>query len=247
MLYLPSSSSSSAISVILSHSKTILRRPSLNLILSRSQPHRHQSVSTMSASLRSHAFAGNPSRLKTPKPNDPFSPTSAFQTLKTLLSTHSPELSSPDFKVLPFRKGRPLAGSNADTDSGALNWHLGWLSLRECKSFLENSEVNCNEDSFIYLGFMAEDDVVYWAIDLSEANGLVSVLGSKKFCFVELRTLMVATDWADARAMGELAIAGHVSLVFICDLCEFCLVSLLNFSGNSSLCRWNFIFILVIY
>lgn len=233
--------SSSAISVILSHSKTILCRPSLTLILSRSQFHNHQSVSNMSANLSYHAFTGNPSRLKTPKPNDPFSPTSAFETLKTLLSTHSPELSSPDFKVLPFQKGRPLAGSSEEADSGALNWHLGWLSLRECRNLLENSEENLNEDSFIYLGFMAEEDVVYWAIDLSDAHGLVNVLGAKKFTFVGLRTLMVATDWTDARAMGELAIAGHVSLVFICDLYEFCLVSLLNASGNSSLCRRNFI------
>lgn len=231
------SSSSSAISVILSHSKTILCRPSLTLILSRSQSHNHQSVYNMSANLSHHAFTGNPSRLKTPKPNDLFSPTSAFETLKTLLSTHSPELSSPDFKVLPFQKGQPLAGSSEESDSGALNWHLGWLSLRECRNLLEN----LNEHSFIYLGFMAEEDVVYWAIDLSDAHGLVNVLGAKKFTFVGLRTLMVATDWTDARAMGELAIAGHVSLVFICDLYEFCLVSLLNASGNSSLCRRNFI------
>lgn len=166
----------------------------------------------MSSSLNSHAFAGNPTRLKTPKSNDPFSPTSAFQTLKTLLLSHTHEPSSPDFKVLPFRKGRPLAGSVFDAaGSGGPNWHLGWLSLGECRALLENSEVNLNEDSLVYLGFKAEDDVVYWAIDISEASGLVSEFGARQFCFVELRTLMVATDWTDANAMGELAVAGHVS------------------------------------
>jgi len=39
----------------------------------------------------------------------------------------------------------------------------------------------------------------------------VPEFGSKQLSFVELRTLMVATDWADEQAMGELAIAGHVS------------------------------------
>lgn len=75
-----------------------------------------------------------------------------------------------------------------------------------------------SEDSLVYLGCKYEDDVVYWAMDVSEASGLVSELGDRQFCFVELRTLMVATDWADSKAMGELAVAGHVS---------FCLPTLL--------------------
>lgn len=32
-------------------------------------------------------------------------------------------------------------------------------------------------------------------------------------CFVELRTLTVVTDWTDEPAMGELAVAGRVSVV----------------------------------
>ncbi|CAK9133989.1 unnamed protein product [Ilex paraguariensis] len=175
-----------------------------SLILTR--PSSHLPFSTMSINLSSHAFAGNPIISKTPKPSDPFSPNSAFQTLKTLLSSHTHEPSSPNFKVLPFRKGRPLARSTGDL---APNWHLGWLSLGDCKTLLENSEVNLIEESLVYLGSKSEDDVVYWAIDVSEASGLVNELGSRQFCFVELRTLMVATDWVDARAMGELAIAGH--------------------------------------
>ncbi|KAL2479676.1 Nudix hydrolase 19 [Abeliophyllum distichum] len=177
-------------------------------------------------SLNSHAFAGNPIRSRTPKQSDPFSPQSAFQTLKTLLLNRSLEPISPDFKVLPFRKGKPLAGTTADSSADGPNWHLGWLSLRECKDFLENSEVSLSEDSLIYLGCKNEEDVVYWAIDVSAASDLVSELGARQFCFVELRTLMVATDWADAKAMGELAVAGHARALIewqnIARFCGFC-------------------------
>lgn len=98
-----------------------------------------------------------------------------------------------------------MAGSETDGH----RWHLGWLSLGECRAFLENSEVGLSEDSLAYLGCTYEDDAVYWAMDVSEASVLVNELGARHFCFVELRTLMVATDWADSKAMGELAIAGH--------------------------------------
>ncbi|XP_073052294.1 LOW QUALITY PROTEIN: nudix hydrolase 19, chloroplastic-like [Primulina eburnea] len=175
-------------------------------------------LSTMS--LYSHAFAGNPIRTRTPKQTEPFSPQSALQTLKTVLSSQSNEPISPDFKILPFRKGRPLAGSGSENGH---SWHLGWLNLGECKGFLESSEVGLSEDSFVYLGCKYEDDAVYWAIDVSEASQLVSELGERQFCFVELRTLMVATDWADAKAMGELAIAGHArALLEWHNLSRFC-------------------------
>ncbi|XP_041993463.1 nudix hydrolase 19, chloroplastic isoform X1 [Salvia splendens] len=157
-----------------------------------------------------HAFAGNPIRSKTPKPSDPVSPQSAIQTLKTLLISGQTGPASPDFRILPFRKGRPLAGWTTE----GLNWHLGWLSLGECKAYLENSEAaRLEDDAFVYLGCRNEigddDDVVYWAVDVSEVSELVNELGARHFCFVELRTLMVATDWADSTAMGYLAIAGH--------------------------------------
>ncbi|KAK6124801.1 hypothetical protein DH2020_041452 [Rehmannia glutinosa] len=168
------------------------------------------SLFIVTMSLHSHVFAGNPIRSRTPKPSEPLSPQSALQTLRTLLLSQTNEPISPDFKVLPFRKGRPLAGSKAD----GLKWHLGWLSLSECKAYLENSEVGLSDDSLVYLGCEYEDDIVYWAIDVSDASGLVSELGARQFCFVELRTLMVATDWADSKAMGELAVAGHVSFGF---------------------------------
>ncbi|KAL7590250.1 hypothetical protein Lser_V15G37826 [Lactuca serriola] len=169
--------------------------------------------STMSINLKAPVFAGNPIRSKTPKPTDPFSPTSAFQTLKTLLSgqTHIQEPSSPKFKVLPFRKGRPLAGSTGDSIK---KWHLGWLNFVDFKFVLEDSGLKLSDDLLVYLGYDSKeekehDSVVYWAIDVSESISLVEKLGNRQFCFVELRTLMVATDWADDSAMGELAIAGH--------------------------------------
>jgi len=67
------------------------------------------------------------------------------------------------------------------------------------------------EETLVYLGSGPEEDSVYWAIDVSEDEKLVDELGKKELSFIELRTLMVATDWVDPRAMEELAIAGHVS------------------------------------
>ncbi|THG13875.1 hypothetical protein TEA_015049 [Camellia sinensis var. sinensis] len=201
MLFLLPSSSTSL--PLLSLSKTLSFQ---SFAIART--HSHLLLSTMSINMNSHAFAGNPIRSKTPKPTDPFSPNSALQTLKTILLGHTHEPSSPNFKVLPFRKGRPLAGT-ADSINSAPNWHLGWLSLDDCKAFLENSEVNLSEDLLVYLGSKSEEDVVYWAIDVSEVDSLVNELGSRQLCFVELRTLMVATDWSDDRAMGDLAVAGH--------------------------------------
>ncbi|KAK1437512.1 hypothetical protein QVD17_03304 [Tagetes erecta] len=165
----------------------------------------------MSINLKSPVFAGNPIQSKTPKSTDPFSPSPAFETLKTLISgqTHIQEPSSLHFKILPFRKGRPLAGSTSDL---VTKWHLGWLSFGEFKSLLEGSEVNLSEDLLVYLGYEIEGDeksVVYWGIDVSLGDSLVHKFGGQQLCFVQLTTLMVATDWADEDAMGQLAIAGH--------------------------------------
>lgn len=75
---------------------------------------------------------------------------------------------------------------------------------------LAKSGVEMVGESVVYLGSTGEDDVVYWAVDVSgESGGLVAELGGRRLSFVELRTLMVATDWADEDAMGQLAIAGH--------------------------------------
>lgn len=164
---------------------------------------------TMSINLQSHAFAGNPIKLKTPKPEHPFSPSSSLESLNSQLFDNTQLPSSINFKVLPFRKGRPLATSSARPNDSPSTWHLGWIDLADFKSLFANSTVELTGDLFVYLGSLDEENAVYWAIDVSSEDGLVSEFASKLFCFVEVRTLMVAADWADARTMGELAIAGH--------------------------------------
>uniref|UniRef100_M4CQP6 NAD(+) diphosphatase n=1 Tax=Brassica campestris TaxID=3711 RepID=M4CQP6_BRACM len=167
----------------------------------------------MSTNLRTHAYAGNPLKSKTPKSTDTFSPSSAFESLKVLIPLiPNHPAPSPDFKVLPFSKGRPLVFSSGGGDASTTTpiWHLGWISLSDCKGMLASRGVDMDEDSLVYLGPKVEEDLVCWAVDVSEEeDGVVSVLESRKLCFVELRTLMVAADWVDQRAMDELAIAGH--------------------------------------
>lgn len=169
----------------------------------------------MSINLKSPVFAGNPIRSKTPKSTDPFSPTQAFETLKSLISsqTYLQDSQSLSFKFLPFRKGRPLTGSSGDL---VKKWHLGWFNFDDFKDVLVGSEVNLSDDLFVYLGFENENDdeksvVVYWGIDVSLGDSLVEKFGIRQLCFVQLTTLMVATNWSDDYAMGQLAIAGHVS------------------------------------
>lgn len=167
----------------------------------------------MSINLQSHAFARNPIRSKTPKPENPLSPNSAFESLKSKLQAKTHLLSSPDFKILPFRKGWPLVSCNGGKGNGdsASGWGLGWISLADCKSLLALSGLQVTEDLLVYLGSSLEDDAVYWAIDFSGEDNLDAELGQKQLSFIELRTLMVATNWSDTGAMGQLAIAGHVS------------------------------------
>ena len=201
MLFLLSSSSTSPLLYL-------CRKIPLKTLTTKTLSHLH---STMSTNLKTHAFAGNPLRSTTPKPESLFSPISAFETLKSRLLENALLPSSPIFKVLPFRKGRPLAISTRPTGDSPPIWHLGWFNLGDFKGFLANSEFQPTENSFVYLGSRSEDDVVYWGIDVSEDSSLVPQFGAKHFGFVELRTLMVATDWTDERAMSDLAIAGHVS------------------------------------
>ncbi|KAM7515322.1 hypothetical protein LguiA_004905 [Lonicera macranthoides] len=203
--------SSSPISRLLSFSK-LLSLQTLTLTLAPPHPHSHSTMSTIN--LKPHAFAGNPIVSKTP---NTISPTSALQTLKTLLLRGAVAEPGIDIKVLPFRKGKPLAGSSSGDSSTTPNWRLGWLSLADCKLLLpgdSEAEINLNEDSFVYLGgsnSLEEDDVVHWAIDVSDASDRLGnkLLSGRQLCFLELRTLMVATDWSDERAMADLAVAGH--------------------------------------
>ncbi|XP_014510493.1 nudix hydrolase 19, chloroplastic [Vigna radiata var. radiata] len=162
----------------------------------------------MSINVHSHAFAGNPLLSKFSCSGHPLPPSSALEALNAkigLPNTHSyPSLS---FKVLPFRNGRPLASSEASSGDSPPIWHLGWLGLDDLRVIFDKSGAQLSVDSLVYLNSSAEDDAVYWAIDVSAE---VIELGSKTgLSFVELRTLMVATDWSDLQAMGSLAIAGH--------------------------------------
>ncbi|CAN1787208.1 Nudix hydrolase 19, chloroplastic [Linum perenne] len=164
----------------------------------------------MSVNLKTHAFAGNPLRS-----GDPFPPSSALETLKSRLlesNDSTNQLLSPSFQVLPFRKGRPLASSSNEEVGGGDSvpiWNLGWVGLADCRGFLAKSGVELTAENLVYLGFTKEEDVIYWAIDVSSKDSLVTEFSEKRFCFVELRTLMVAADWTDERAMADLAIAGH--------------------------------------
>lgn len=74
---------------------------------------------------------------------------------------------------------------------------------------LGNTGAQLSGESMVYLGLSAEDDAVLWAIDVSAKAAEFG--GGLELGFVELRTLMVATNWEDLKAMGDLAIAGHVS------------------------------------
>ncbi|URE48726.1 NADH pyrophosphatase zinc ribbon domain [Musa troglodytarum] len=159
---------------------------------------------TMSINLRSHAFAGNPLRSSHPKSEGSSSPSSALDALKSLLSG-SVDGSSEVARVLPFKRGRPLARSVDSTSGSAPRWNLGWVSAAKFGGLAA--------ESFVYLGSgpVEEAGTVSWAVDVSDAGNVeLGGGGGNGLCFVELRTLMVATDWADADAMGELAIAGHV-------------------------------------
>ncbi|KAL2338345.1 hypothetical protein Fmac_012791 [Flemingia macrophylla] len=161
----------------------------------------------MSINLQFHAFAGNPLSSKFPISGDPISPSAALEALNariTLNTAHSSP--SPTFKVLPFRNGRPLASSAAGSAHSPPIWRLGWLGLDHLRASFDNSELS--SDSLVYLSSSAENDAVYWAIDVS-AEALDLGSNDSGLCFVELRTLMVATDWSDLHAMGNLAIAGH--------------------------------------
>ncbi|XP_020231576.1 nudix hydrolase 19, chloroplastic [Cajanus cajan] len=165
----------------------------------------------MSINLEFHAFAGNPQSSKFSFSGDTLSPSAALKTLNARITLNNADSSpSPSFKVLAFRNGRPLASSAAGSGDSPPIWRLGWLGLDDLRGILDNSRsgAELSVDSLVYLSSSAENDAVYWAIDVSDE---APELGYKDMglCFVELRTLMVATDWSDSQAMGNLAIAGQ--------------------------------------
>ncbi|KAL5975283.1 hypothetical protein ACLOJK_031962 [Asimina triloba] len=202
-------------SEMLLFSPPILTRLSSSLTLSVTLGARGLQPSIMAIHLQAHAFAGNPLGARNSSPASSISPNSALDTLRTLLLGNSLEPPAPDFKILPFRKGRPLASSACVPDSGPV-WRLGWFGFASCRDVLAKSGIELSEDSLVYLGSESEPSkggVVYWAVDVSAAaaaGGDEGVeLREEGFSFVDLRTLMIAADWADKQAMGELAIGGH--------------------------------------
>lgn len=180
---------------------------------------------------RHHTFAGNPLIGATAASSDSVSPDSsdgvesAVASLRNLLTdTAEEEAAGGGIRILPFRQGKPLVESSfaaANSDVGP-TWRLAWQSVHKCRGLFEASGLKLEEESLVYLG--ERNGVVYWALDFTDLN-LVSQFGSEegKNAYVELRTLMVAADWSDENAMGELSIAGQARAILEWHgLCQFC-------------------------
>ncbi|CAK8563376.1 unnamed protein product [Lathyrus sativus] len=174
----------------------------------------------MSINLHFHAFAGNPLNSI---PADPLSPSAALKSLNAIILQNDHSSPSPNFKVLPFRNGSTLASSAVDSGDSPPVWHLAWIGLDDLRRIFESSGAQLNGDSFVYLGSRAEDDAIYWAIDVSAKVPQLGTDTNVELRFVELRTLMVATDWEDSKAMENLAIAGHAkALLEWHNISQFC-------------------------
>ncbi|EER89166.1 hypothetical protein BDA96_10G035200 [Sorghum bicolor] len=168
----------------------------------------------MAIHLRAHAFAANPLR-GVSAATTAVSPSAAAEVLRSLLDPSSAAAANPQpylSKILPFRRGRPLARSTdpppASAPAAAPAWCLAWLPPSRVPGLAP--------DAFVFLGAHVEgggkEAAAYWAVDVSEGEGATvggPADGDGPSAFVDLRTLMVATDWSDKHAMGELAIAGH--------------------------------------
>ncbi|KAH9297907.1 hypothetical protein KI387_029589, partial [Taxus chinensis] len=70
-----------------------------------------------------------------------------------------------------------------------------------------SSGLPLGEEELLYLG--QKDGVVYWALDFTLTVTAQQPPWDGKSAYVELRTLMVATDWSEENSMAELSIAGH--------------------------------------
>uniref|UniRef100_A0A0A9DE76 NADH pyrophosphatase-like N-terminal domain-containing protein n=1 Tax=Arundo donax TaxID=35708 RepID=A0A0A9DE76_ARUDO len=164
----------------------------------------------MAIHLRAHAFAANPLRGLSASVAVSPSPPSAAEALRSLLDpgTAAPDATSPHphlSKILPFRRGRPLVRSPDAPPYAAPAWRLAWLPPSRVPGI--------PPDSLVFLGAHGEGDgkeaAAYWAVDVGEGEAARVGGAEDGSAFVDLRTLMVATDWSDKDAMGELAIAGH--------------------------------------
>ncbi|XP_057820087.2 nudix hydrolase 19, chloroplastic isoform X2 [Cryptomeria japonica] len=173
----------------------------------------------MATSSREHAFAGNPLIGTASTPTASSDIDSAVASIHMLwLNTAEDQLGH---KILPFKQGKPLVVSTISSvdASQVLTWHLAWQSIYKCKESFQSSDVQLGEDLLVYLG--QKDGVVYWALDFTE-TGQQSPLNGQG-AYVELRTLMTATDLSDENSMAELSIAGHArALLEWHSLSQFC-------------------------
>ncbi|CAN6457232.1 unnamed protein product [Victoria cruziana] len=169
---------------------------------------RNLHLPSVSGNMQAHAFARNPLRANTHDAIDSYSLNSAVSALRSALSCSNQEAPH-DFKVLFFNKGKPLARSELGASENACPlWRIGWRSLSDCRNLMGRCEVQLIEDRLVYLGM--KGGVIYWAMDVTDVeNSSLEPAKQDRGAYVELRTLMVATDWADTDAMGELAITGH--------------------------------------
>lgn len=110
-----------------------------------------------------------------------------------------------------------MARSSVPTSNSGPKWSLGWVSPAKVRGI--------RAESFVYLGSVPEEEngIVCWAVDVFDAANLELGNGGDGYGFMDLRTMMVATDWTDADAMGELAIAGHVRCAYRLILLPFCM------------------------
>ncbi|KAE8669148.1 Nudix hydrolase isoform 2 [Hibiscus syriacus] len=122
------------------------------------------------------------------------------------------DLNSPVFAGNPIRSKTPKphdpVSLSSASESLKLHLHQNPENLPPPNSplfqgLLGKYGVQLAETSFVYLGSRADEDVVYWAIDVSVDAGLVPELSCRQLCFVDLRTLMMATDWTDSCVMDK--------------------------------------------
>jgi hypothetical protein len=122
-------------------------------------------------------------------------------------------------KVLPICDGKPLV--IAPSHEKISQWHLAWQHIDDIHRYY--SKIEDRNKHMVYIG--DRDGVAYFAIDVPvqdsadrhETKRLADVFGQQDLIFFDVRTLMQASDWASQDAMGELAIAGHVSLITVHD------------------------------
>jgi NAD+ diphosphatase len=172
----------------------------------------------MSIHLRAHAFAANPLRgLANSASTAAVSSSAAADALRAFLDGAETAAHHHLSKVLPFRRGRPLARSpdppaaSSSSPAPTPAWSLAWLPPSRVPGV--------PSDVFVFLGSHggegeSKEATAYWAVDVSEVEGAGFGGAGEESAFVDLRTLMVAADWSDKDTMGELAIAGHVRAVF---------------------------------